>query len=114
MGQLPREIRIATASHRYNFDRFQEHIGMYDFDDGQSNKFKTIVAFDCRGLEPVDFSPRNGWNVKGYRVSETNGFAAFPLKLPALKMPTGFKDSTFVLMEWNSRDKTSMGRSIEL
>ena len=85
MGQLPREIRIATASHRYNFDRFQDHIGTYDFDDGQSNKFKTIVAFDCRGLEPVDFSPRNGWNVKGYRVSETNGLAAFPLKLPVLR-----------------------------
>ena len=25
-----------------------------------SNKFKTMVAFDCRGLEPVDFSPRVG------------------------------------------------------
>ena len=23
-----------------------------------SNIFKTVVAFDCRGIEPVDFSPR--------------------------------------------------------
>ena len=23
-----------------------------------SNRFKTMVAFDCRGVEPVDFSPR--------------------------------------------------------
>jgi len=36
--------------------------------DGQSNRFKTIVAFDCRGLEPIDFSPRNGWTVKGFKV----------------------------------------------
>lgn len=27
-------------------------------------KFKTIVAFDCRGVEPVEFSPRTGWIVK--------------------------------------------------
>ena len=23
-----------------------------------NGSFKTIVAFDCRGIEPVDFSPR--------------------------------------------------------
>ena len=28
-----------------------------------NNKAKTIVVFDCRGLEPVDFSPRMGWKV---------------------------------------------------
>ena len=28
-----------------------------------NNKFKTIVVFDCRGMEPVEFSPRNGWKV---------------------------------------------------
>ena len=25
---------------------------------GDSNQMKTIVAFDCRGMEPIDFSPR--------------------------------------------------------
>lgn len=29
-----------------------------------SEKFKTIVCFDCRGVEPVKFSPRSGWIVK--------------------------------------------------
>ena len=29
-----------------------------------NNKAKTIVVFDCRGLEPVDFSPRMGWKVR--------------------------------------------------
>ena len=34
----------------------------YDMKD--NNKVKTIVVFDCRGLEPVDFSPRMGWKVR--------------------------------------------------
>lgn len=34
----------------------------YTADD--AGKFKTIVAFDCRGVEPVEFSPRTGWLVK--------------------------------------------------
>ena len=34
----------------------------YDMKD--NNKAKTIVVFDCRGLEPVDFSPRMGWKVR--------------------------------------------------
>lgn len=25
----------------------------------------TIVVFDCRGIEPVEFSPRSGWIAKG-------------------------------------------------
>lgn len=29
-----------------------------------SGKFKTIVALDCRGLEPTDFLPKSGWIVK--------------------------------------------------
>lgn len=28
------------------------------------NKFQTIVTFDCRGIEPVDFSPGVGWIAK--------------------------------------------------
>ena len=28
------------------------------------------MAFDCRGLEPVDFSPRNGWTADGFKVAE--------------------------------------------
>lgn len=34
----------------------------YTQDD--SGKFKTIVIFDCRGAEPVEFSPRAGWIAK--------------------------------------------------
>ncbi len=38
-----------------------DSLASYNFAD--SNKFKTIVVFDCRGVEPVEFSPRNGWKV---------------------------------------------------
>lgn len=27
-------------------------------------KFKTLVIFDCRGVEPVDFEPKSGWIAK--------------------------------------------------
>ena len=34
------------------------------YDMKENNQFKTIVVFDCRGIEPVEFSPRNGWKVR--------------------------------------------------
>jgi hypothetical protein len=30
-----------------------------------SGAYKTIVAFDCRGLEPTDFDPRSGFTAEG-------------------------------------------------
>lgn len=30
-------------------------------DDG---KFKSIVTFDCRGIEPIEFQPSEGWKAK--------------------------------------------------
>ncbi|XP_054714998.1 CXXC motif containing zinc binding protein-like [Uloborus diversus] len=35
----------------------------YTADDNET--FKTVVVMDCRGLEPVDFSPRGGWRAVG-------------------------------------------------
>lgn len=37
-------------------------IASYNADD--SDSLKTIAVFDCRGVEPTDFSPRIGWIVK--------------------------------------------------
>lgn len=37
-------------------------LAIYKSED--SGKFKRIVSLDCRGVEPVDFSPREGWIVK--------------------------------------------------
>lgn len=40
----------------------EDSIKSYNVND--QNKFKTIIALDCRGLEPTDFSAREGWVVK--------------------------------------------------
>jgi len=34
------------------------------FTGDDENKFQTIVTFDCRGLEPIDFDPNVGWIAK--------------------------------------------------
>lgn len=31
----------------------------------KNNQYQTIVKFDCRGLEPVNFEPRVGWKCVG-------------------------------------------------
>ncbi|XP_030373014.1 UPF0587 protein GA18326 [Scaptodrosophila lebanonensis] len=41
----------------------------YTVDDAGS--FKTIVIFDCRGVEPVEFSPRTGWIVHSSENGQT-------------------------------------------
>lgn len=48
---------------------FQFFQASYTSDD--AGKFKTIVAFDCRGIEPVEFSPRSGWIVKSAENGQT-------------------------------------------
>ncbi len=32
-----------------------------------TGKFKRIAVFDCRGMEPVDFSIRDNWVAKGFK-----------------------------------------------
>lgn len=32
--------------------------------DSDEEQFKTIIGFDCRGLELTDFEPRDGWAVQ--------------------------------------------------
>lgn len=44
-----------------------EPAGTYTADD--QGQFKNIVIFECRGLEPVEFSPGEGWIAK---ISESN------------------------------------------
>ena len=40
----------------------EDTIRPYTVDD--EGKFKTIVSFDCRGIEPTEFSARDGWTIK--------------------------------------------------
>jgi len=31
------------------------------YNNDKNEEFQTIVKFECRGLEPIDFDPRIGW-----------------------------------------------------
>lgn len=35
------------------------------YSEENSNTFKSIVVFDCRGVSIIDFSPRNGFKCRG-------------------------------------------------
>ncbi|XP_031568015.1 UPF0587 protein v1g245604-like [Actinia tenebrosa] len=50
-----------------SLDIIKDSIKEYNADD--SNHFKTMVTFDCRGLEPFDFSPRTGFVGEGIETS---------------------------------------------
>lgn len=60
-------------------------ISKYTIED--SNKFKSIVTFDCRGISIIDFSPRNGFKCRGV---ESN---------------TVFNDVNLELKEWVDYDE---------
>lgn len=44
-------------------DILSETVSKYTVDD--SNSFKNMVVFDCRGISITDFSPRNGFKCQG-------------------------------------------------
>ena len=48
---------------------FTTFIIYYSVED--SNNFKTICVFECRGLDPIDFDPKSGWKAQGYNVQNT-------------------------------------------
>ncbi|BFG03426.1 uncharacterized protein DMAD_02685 [Drosophila madeirensis] len=54
-------MKCKMCSRENSIDIVEKSNVPYTADD--SGKLKTIVIFDCRGLEPVDFSPRSGWKV---------------------------------------------------
>jgi len=60
------EIFVEPAIFLFS-DILPDTISKYTIED--SNKFKSIVTFDCRGLSIIDFSPRNGFKCCGI---ETN------------------------------------------
>ncbi|KAK2703314.1 CXXC motif containing zinc binding protein-like isoform X2 [Artemia franciscana] len=52
-------IKCKLCGRENSADIFPDSVKPYTGDGDR--KMKTIVSFDCRGMEPVDFSPRNGW-----------------------------------------------------
>ena len=56
-------IKCKLCSRENSIDILKDTIKPYTEDD--SGHFKTVVVFDCRGVEPVDFSPRVGYVAEG-------------------------------------------------
>merc|ERR1712228_1089788 len=55
-GQASIVLKCKLCPRENSADIIKDSICEYSADD--SPRFKTIVAFDCRGVEPTDFSPR--------------------------------------------------------
>merc|ERR1711988_1583990 len=60
-----------------------------EYNAEDSNQLKTIAVFDCRGLEPTDFSPRTGFCCEGAESS------------------TKFTDVDLSEKDWSDYDETS-------
>jgi hypothetical protein len=68
-GEANAVIKCKLCSRENSIDILSDSISSYAYADYQGNKFTTIVAFDCRGIEPVDYDPRVGWAANGYKLS---------------------------------------------
>ena len=63
-------IKCKLCSRENSMDIIEGSQAPYIEDD--SGEFKTIVSFDCRGVEPVEFDPnRSGYIVKGAENGQT-------------------------------------------
>uniref|UniRef100_A0A9J7X8V1 CXXC motif containing zinc binding protein n=2 Tax=Cyprinus carpio TaxID=7962 RepID=A0A9J7X8V1_CYPCA len=56
-----------TTSYIFSIDILRDTITPYNAED--SERYKTIVQFECRGLEPVDFQPQAGFAASGAETS---------------------------------------------
>ncbi|WAR23774.1 CZIB-like protein, partial [Mya arenaria] len=62
-GHASMVVKCKLCSRENSIDIMRDTITSYNAED--SNHFKTIVVFDCRGVEPIDFSPRIGFTAEG-------------------------------------------------
>jgi len=68
-GEANVVMKCKFCSRENSIDIIKDSVKPYTIDD--SNTFKTIAAFECRGCEPTDFSFRNGFTAKGAETSTT-------------------------------------------
>ncbi|XP_013405038.1 UPF0587 protein v1g245604 [Lingula anatina] len=62
-GHASLVVKCKLCGRENSIDILKDTIVPYTAED--SGKFKTIVVFDCRGVEPTDFSPRTGFTTEG-------------------------------------------------
>merc|ERR1711874_931111 len=67
-GQASSLVKCKMCSRENSIDIIPDSVASYNMED--NNQFKTMVVFDCRGLEPVEFAPRNGWKARGYKEDD--------------------------------------------
>ncbi|XP_046337027.1 CXXC motif containing zinc binding protein-like [Haliotis rufescens] len=60
-------LKCKLCKRENSIDILKETLSSYTVAD--AGKFKSVVTFDCRGVEPIDFSPRVGWSVEGEETS---------------------------------------------
>ncbi|CAF0939312.1 unnamed protein product [Didymodactylos carnosus] len=63
------KCKFCSYENSLNVDVIQPSV-QYTADDSDRHIFKTIVVFDCRGIEPIDWQPGDGWTCEGIE-SET-------------------------------------------
>jgi len=97
-GEASAVIKCKLCSRENSIDILSDSLKSYDMSD--NNQYKTIVVFDCRGIEPVDFSPRNGWKVLGWKESEDDSE-------PGSLSGTEFSDVDLTEKEWADYDEKS-------
>ncbi|KAK2150874.1 hypothetical protein LSH36_384g01036 [Paralvinella palmiformis] len=62
-GRASLVIKCKLCARENSIDIVKDSIKQYTAED--TNKFKTIIVFDCRGVEPIAFDARIGWTAKG-------------------------------------------------
>ncbi|VDI65263.1 CXXC motif containing zinc binding protein-like [Mytilus galloprovincialis] len=62
-GHASLVIKCKLCSRENSIDILKDTIKPYTADD--SGHLKTMVVFDCRGVEPIEFSPRVGFVAEG-------------------------------------------------
>ncbi|ESO03557.1 hypothetical protein HELRODRAFT_173258 [Helobdella robusta] len=62
-GSASLVIKCKFCSNENSLNLLKESLDSYTYDD--CPKYKTIVVFECRGVQPIFFDPRVGWEVKG-------------------------------------------------
>ncbi|XP_063384384.1 UPF0587 protein GA18326 [Cydia fagiglandana] len=85
-------IKCKLCSRENSIDVIEGSNGAFTNED--AGKFKTLVIFDCRGVEPVDFEPKSGWIAE----AEENG--------------KKFEDVDLTEKEWvdyDEKNQTSVG-----
>ncbi|XP_038622149.1 CXXC motif containing zinc binding protein isoform X1 [Tachyglossus aculeatus] len=85
-GKASMVQKCRLCSRENSIDILSNSIRPYNAEDSET--FKTIVEFECRGLEPVDFQPQAGFAAEG------------------TESKTPFGDINLQEKDWNDYDET--------